>query len=248
MDNSSYDLVYILKASDHNPDLKYSLRSIEKYCTFRKIWMVGYVPTWVKNVNGITVRQTSTKWNNSTENVIAACENDNISENFILMNDDFFALKPIKDWKESCNKVRGTLMGYYKLAMATMPKSLYRSTFLPTHTFLRSLGYNTFNYELHIPTIINRQKFLEMLEMEEIKKFRQDNEIFFKRSIYNNIYQEDTPVVSEDVKLMPNIDMSYRDLNHEWLSVRDGCVNNPRFKYLNNYLNTEFKLKSKYER
>ena len=39
-----YDLVYILKESEDNPDLVMSLRSIEKFCTYRNVWIIGYKP------------------------------------------------------------------------------------------------------------------------------------------------------------------------------------------------------------
>jgi hypothetical protein len=42
--NNEYDLVYIVKEEEINPELVYSLRSIEKFCTFRKIWIVGHKP------------------------------------------------------------------------------------------------------------------------------------------------------------------------------------------------------------
>ena len=107
--NLKYDLVYILKNSEINPDLKYSLRSICKFCTYRNIWFVGYKPSWVKDVQHITTKQTENKWKNSVLNYKTACECPDISENFILMNDDFFAIRQIIDWEKETNKCLGTL-------------------------------------------------------------------------------------------------------------------------------------------
>lgn len=59
--DANYDLVYILKQSDINPDLKFSLRSIEKFCTYRKVWIVGYKPSWIKNVEYLPTVQTGNK-------------------------------------------------------------------------------------------------------------------------------------------------------------------------------------------
>ena len=44
------DFVYIVKEDEKNEDLKYSLRSIAKFYPENKVWIVGYKPSWVKNV------------------------------------------------------------------------------------------------------------------------------------------------------------------------------------------------------
>ena len=40
-ENAEYDLVYILKPSEKNIDLRYSLRSVARFCNYRQIWFVG---------------------------------------------------------------------------------------------------------------------------------------------------------------------------------------------------------------
>lgn len=39
------DLVYIVKNSEVNEDLRYSLRSVAKFVPHNKIWIVGYKPS-----------------------------------------------------------------------------------------------------------------------------------------------------------------------------------------------------------
>ena len=77
-----YDFVYILKESETNAELPYSIRSIEKYLNsyINNIFIVGYKPTWIKNVNYIKTIQGSNKWKNSTNNVIQACKSKSISD------------------------------------------------------------------------------------------------------------------------------------------------------------------------
>ena len=92
-----YDFVYIVKESEDNEELRYSLRSISKFYPSNKIWIVGYKPSWIQNVNYIPVKQDcGDKWKNSVNNIIKACESEEISNDFILMNDDFIILKKNK--------------------------------------------------------------------------------------------------------------------------------------------------------
>ena len=102
-------ITYNLKQSDVNPDLKFSLRSVEKFCTFRNIWVVGYKPNWVKNVNYLPTVQSGNKWVNSMTNIVAACNCPEISEDFVLMNDDFFMLRSITDWRKTFNLCLNTI-------------------------------------------------------------------------------------------------------------------------------------------
>ena len=103
------DFVYIVKESDKNDDLRYSLRSIAKFYPDHRVWIVGYKPKWVQNVGYIPVKQTGNKWGNSVKNIIAACESKEISEDFILMNDDFFIIKEKYPLETVCNMNSGTL-------------------------------------------------------------------------------------------------------------------------------------------
>ena len=62
---SIMDLVYIVKNSEVNEDLRYSLRSVAKFVPHDKIWIVGYKPSWVQNVEYLPVPQNlGSKWKN----------------------------------------------------------------------------------------------------------------------------------------------------------------------------------------
>lgn len=249
MENSEYDLVYILKRGDYNPDLRYSLRSVAKYCTFRNIWLVGYCPSWVQNVFSIDLPQEGSKYSNSTDNLIAACQHPDISQKFILMNDDFYALKKIKNWETSCNKSRGSGFALYQNLRKKMPMSGYRNEFLYTYTFLRKQNLPTREYELHIPMVVDKSEFLELLQKPEIIKFRAEHKIFMKRTIYKNYYMHEKPERQEhDVKLILQ-DFEGHYTEGEWLSLSDYMTDNfEKYPKLGEFFNKRFKSACKYEK
>lgn len=251
--NKEYDLVYILKPSEKNWDLRYSLRSVEKFCKYKNIWFIGYKPTWSQNVKHIATIQNKDKWKNSMLNYKTACECPYISDNFILMNDDFFAIEPIIDWKENLNVCLGKIEDEVEKYKDNIKKSKWRYAFDYAQTLLRDLKCpTTWNYETHLPIIINKQKFLEMLNMPEIIEFQETNKVLHKRSIYKNLFPDvdmPTPRIINDVKITLKFDLSQKWLEESWLSVFDDVTNNiVRYPKLNAFLIKNFPTKSKYEK
>lgn len=249
--DKQYDLVYILKQSDINPDLKFSLRSVEKFCTYRKIWVVGYKPNWVRNVEYLPTVQSSNKWVNSMTNIVAACNCQEISDDFVLMNDDFFMLRNIIDWKKTFNLCLNTIDEEAKKYENKKP-SRWQYGFLYAKDLLDKLNCTRrYNYEYHGPIIFNKEKFLKMLEIPEIAEITSTNKCFHKRSMYKNIYPDlDLPIPRQfsDTKLRLNYDLLNMFLHESFISVFDDVVDNDiRYPKINAFLYRMFPEKSKYE-
>ena len=93
MKTGALDIVYCLKAGSKGEELKYSLRSL-KNLEHNRVWIFGDCPDWVDNVNFVPIQQTrGNKWLNTAGLLKEICDNDNITEDFIWFNDDFFVLK-----------------------------------------------------------------------------------------------------------------------------------------------------------
>lgn len=247
---SDIDLVYIVKCSDINDDLKYSLRSVYKFCNYRKIWIIGYKPEWVQNVEYIETIQTGNKWQNSMLNWQTACEAKDISDNFILMNDDFIAIHPIYDIQRDINAclIPIDLMAKkYKNRKA----SRWQTGFILAQDLLTSLNLNTsFNMETHIPFIVNKKNYLDMLNLPQIKDFDQ-TKVLHKRTIYYNLYYDNLnpPRQIKDVKILLNRDLSDQFLNENWISVFDDVIGNSnKFPKINKFLEVMFPEKCIYEK
>ena len=251
-ENKNYDLVYIVKESEKNSDLKYSLRSICKFCSFKNVWIIGYKPRWVTNVKYLHTRQTGNKWKNSMVNYEAACNCPEISDNFILMNDDFFAIRPIINWKEDTNKCLGTIEEKAAEYKAKKAASRWQNGFIYAEELLKELDCkHHFNYETHLPIIINKANFKKMLEMPTIKTFMQTDKVFHKRSMYKNLfYDEDLPEPKKiiDVKLELQKDLNSLSLTENWVSVYDYVVDNCRkYPRINKFLRAAFSDKCRFE-
>lgn len=243
------DFVYIVKKSETNEDLRYSLRSIAKFYPDHKVWIVGYKPTWVQNVNYIPVKQTKDKWKNSVLNIQTACTNENISDDFILMNDDFFCIKPILPLETVCNANLGKLTTSVKIH--NKHNSKWHKAFKLVNDLLKKIGVNepNYDYEAHLPLQINKKKYLEVMNLSEVQDFIKSKEILHKRTLYKNYDKaKESMSLSSDIKITQTLDDSYQRVKIcGWLSVFDGQVRNPKFNRLNTILRTNFPYKCKYE-
>ena len=242
------DLVYIVKESEENNDLRYSLRSVAKFVKFDKIWIVGYKPSWVTNVEYIPVKQIGNKWTNSIKNILAACNCDNISEDFVLMNDDFFAIKPIENLEESINVSLGLLKNSIKKHGHL--NSRWGHAFMYLFELLKSMRIPEpyYDYESHIPLKINRKKYLEVMEYQKVKDFMRTPKVLHKRSLYKNCSENTNPrILSEDVKIENDREVIKKMEICGWLSVYDNQVNNSRYKRLNYLLQSLFPEKCQFE-
>ena len=249
-EKSDIDLVYIVRPGQLNIDLRYSLRSVSKFCKYRYIWIVGFKPDWVQNVKYLPTVQNSDKWKNSMINYTAACECPEISENFILMNDDFFAIRPIEDWIHETNVCLGKLSQFVEKFSCIEKKSKWQWGFTYATETLSKLGISTENnYEAHTPMIINKHNFLRMLGLPVIQEFKKSRKVLHKRSIYKNLYPELTPPRHiADVKLPLYKDLTLEYLKENWISTYDDTLRNPAFPLINTLLFTMFNKPCKYEK
>ena len=248
--DSPYDLVYILKPSEKNTDLKYSLRSVDKFCHFRYIWFVGYKPLWTKNTKYIPTVQNKDKWKNSIINYMAACKCPLVSDNFVLMNDDFFAINEIKDWDTNLNVYLGDLRDEVEKYKDEPKKSRWKFDYAVD--LLTEMNCPTmYNYETHLPIIINKHRFLEMMKRPELIEFQKTEKVLHKRSIYKNLYPDTNlpePRLIEDVKITLKYDLSSKWLKEDWLSVFDNVTNNHKeYPKVNSFLTKLFPEKCRYE-
>lgn len=251
-EDKKYDLVYILKESDNNPDLVMSLRSIEKFCTYRNVWVIGYKPLWLKNVNYIHTEQKGNKWNNSCLNWKAACECKDISDDFILMNDDFIAIRSIHNWRNSLNVCLGNIQDEAMKWRRKSKASRWQNGFIYAEELLEKCHAKTcYNYESHVPIIVNKESYLKFLEIRPIKDFMTQPKVLHKRSLYKNLFNDPDisfPHKIKDVKISLGYDLTDNYFKENWISVFDDVIGNLlKFPKINKFLNAMFPDKSNFE-
>lgn len=191
------------------------------------VWIVGDRTQWMTGVNHIPAKDVPKDKNKSAWSKIRiACENKYISGDFILMNDDFIVLQKIE-----------SLSYYYKGIIKA--DSLATSVYYKTKAKILDLFLNPVDYEVHVPFIYNKQKFIELMDLYC------DYYEYLHRSLYGNHYNvggeflADNKITTEQ-ELRVNLIM--RD--KPFLSLSDILERRITTKQL---LHSAFPNKSKYE-
>lgn len=202
-----------------------------------QVFIVGGCPTNLNKSKLIhcPISQGNDRYENTTNSLKHICNDTRLSEDFILMNDDFFILKPTDPSK--LNLCRGTIQEVInEIGHRYETGSPYLTGMKQTLIYLKDLGHSEpLSYELHVPMVLNKKRFLDLFSLPYIDTIRKGH----IRSIYGNVYLKDSQKI-RDVKV-------YRDFytplgSEKFLSTEDNSW--PRVK---KYLERLFPDKSPYE-
>ena len=228
------DVVYIYKDTTSSDEFRYSLRSIEKHLKgYNTIWLVGRAPKWVSGlVKVISVNDRYyNKQMNAINKILSACRNNNVSSDFILMNDDFFFLEDVHvdeiktyTWGEITDEFISTKRGQYASALKRCVKLMGDD--------------NRKNFEVHYPIVINKQKFRSLLT-----QIPWSTNVTTYRSIYGNKHCKDTVDLKEDFKVYNYASFCNRP-HKEFISTSETIFKNTLVQEW--FLKT-FREKSKFE-
>ena len=105
-------------------------------------------------------------------------------------------------------------------------------------------------YEGHLPIKINKEKFLEVINLPEVKEFMKGSNVLFKRTLYKEYDRPKKSVILPlDVKITADKDISKKILSIcGWLSIADNLIGDPKFKDLNQIINSQLSKPCKYEK
>jgi hypothetical protein len=228
------DYVYICRDGE-NEELRYSIRSVEANLPSGKVWVVGGKPSWYIG-NHISVPQKYGKYENLKENAKAISLSPDISNSFIIMNDDFYIIKPV-DSVENFNG--GKLIDKANLYDSLDSSSKYTKRLFDTNAKLLEMGVESpVDFELHVPMIITKSGLWQSVKYD-----------LLWRSMYGNLYGINSKTMKEDVKVYVNsrlVPKGYdtTNLKYPYLSSDDKSFG---FLY-KKILKEMFKAKSSYER
>ncbi len=229
------DFVYICKEGV-NEELKYSIRSVVESFPESNIWVVGGKPDWYTG-NYIQVNQVHIKYKNAVENLKMACSSPQISDKFILMNDDFYIIEKINNIDTFHG---GYLLNKINLYQKLNGNSNYTRKLSATYKKLKGMGINDpLDYELHVPMIMEKERLQEVLD---------SNGQFLWRSMYGNIFNVGGSEM-KDVKVYTKGPLVFKSYNlniddHTYLSSSDSSFD----VIWNKILKVKFKQKTKFER
>lgn len=221
-------------------DLKYTLRSIEKFAkNYNEIVIVGEKPKWIQGVIHIAHNDENDlrfKERNIFRKIKASCIKYGLTENVCFFNDDHFLLSDM-DATDYPYYYKGTCEESYK-----SNKSMYKSTMYRTMKLLKDRNFPDRNFDTHTPIIYNRSTFLNTfsdVDFETPYGFG----IKTLYSSFNNV----NPVFMEDMKISKKITLEEaRDLckDRSIVSCTDAAIKTG----LGEYLKEIFNKKSSYEK
>ena len=167
------DFVYICRDGD-NEELRYSIRSVVNSFPNNKIWVVGGKPDWYDG-SFIPVPQNGSKQENARNNLRAVIDTPSISDDFVLMNDDFFITMKI-DYLDNIHN--GTLKDLAQFKRESRGSLGYINLLETTYEALVTAGIEEpLNFEVHVPMRMNKDKLNNII-----------NDYPLWRSAYGNVY------------------------------------------------------------
>lgn len=196
------DCVYICRVGE-NEELRYSIRSVEKYLPNHDIWVVGGKPNWYIG-NYIEVEDTGNKFQNINKCYKAIIDDERISNDFIVMNDDFFILSPKNNFNYYSGYLKDKIINHVQIN-GISPYSRALRTAIEA---LKKRGIKEpLNYDIHTPMTLNKAKLAQVIDLS-----------LAPRSVYGNIFISNGLNI-EDVKIYKHT--SDINLNGDFISTED---------------------------
>lgn len=189
------DVVIPVRVGDRNEELRYALRSIAANLPHSRVWIVGHRPKWTCDVGVIQTQQYGTKYTNSTNNLVQACRDPRVSEDFVLWNDDFFLLRPIDRVPVMHRGPLADVLSYYGRLGGRYFQGMYATALM-----LELLGVTEpLSYELHVPLPMRKADFLQVIDLTKGRHMPK-TQVLHKRTLYGNLML-DKGVQMQDVKV-----------------------------------------------
>lgn len=235
------DVVWICRTGP-NEELRYSIRSVAKNMPHSNIVVVGGKPDWYTGkfipVTTLTDRGgvSRNKYENAKNNIRQIVDNPDISDEFVLMNDDFYVMKPVDQIQYYHG---GLLADKVKTHKTFANQAAYTHVLVRTQQILSALEIkDPLDYALHIPMRFHKNKLAEVLKQP----------IASIRTLYGNMYSVGGRQMA-DVKVHPDRGeygpKSFDYLNEDsiFLSTADSTF----LSVKKNLLDSVFSEPSKYE-
>lgn len=225
------DFVYVCRNGD-NEELRYSIRSVYHSFPDAKIWVVGGKPKWYTG-NYIETPQNKNKFSNVLGSLRRVCATDEISDTFILMNDDFFIINKI-------DKIPVLHGGYLSERVESLidltPQSAYLKLLKLTSFRLSRMGHHdALDYDIHVP-----------MQMQKSRMSRSLQKGVLWRSMYGNLNRVGG-ISIKDVKIYRDDDILNKIINGDTNDMNFISTIDDRFEEIEGYLKARFPNKSPLE-
>lgn len=223
------DVVYPYRRPWDEFELKFSLRSLAKNLPHSRVIVAGDPPKFkTEALTHVPVSRQADRFMSSTANIMGAIEGAGIEGEFVVMNDDFFILKPWTYQREH----KATIDEYIEGGGAS---GGYLSMVKRTKEMLAAHGVkDALFYGLHTPAVYDARKLVEL-----VREFT--GESYLLKTLYCNLH----PMPS---KQRPDVKA------HEWtgappaedmFSTSDRCARSLSFR---GWMRRRFPRPSPFER
>lgn len=185
------DCVYILGSGSKHLDIEffYSLKGVKKFLrNVRRVHVIGDSPQCAcYGSPAIPFNHVPhpdrhpDKQKNARDKLKRACETADITERFLLMNDDFYFTQEVD--AESVPYYREGTLGD-QIEWRRSNKSNYYKALCATEEVLKELGKPTLNFEIHVPIIYEKSILGPMLQRGDCWHRRP---VPLVRSLYANL-------------------------------------------------------------
>lgn len=228
------DFVYVCKQGE-NEELRYSIRSVLASFPDAAIWVVGGKPSWYSG-NFIAVRRNPSVYDTVNKNLEALVTCPDISEEFVLMNDDFFITQKIDSidmyhagkMSDMIDRIE-TMCTTYNMDRFYLNKVQRTSNFIKKRYKID----DPINYELHMPMVMEKAKLKPLLGLPSLW-----------RSTYGNLYDVGG-TQSGDVKVYGS--GNYKSFDYLNTPFRYASSNDDSFESMKPWLHDLFPNPSKHE-
>jgi hypothetical protein len=194
--------VYLCKNGD-NEELRYSLRSVEKFFPGSKVWVVGGKPDWYVG-DFIAVPSGPDVFENVRKSLSAIAANDSIPDDVVIMNDDFFFVRSMESIP--CY-ISGTLRDRIMLNKANGVNSSYVRRLVQSYKHCKKIKSSPLDFDIHVPMPIKKNNLKEVV-----------NDSIMWRSNYGNRFIKDTETIKiNDVKVYVKQDYSFK--SYDFMSL-----------------------------
>ena len=194
------DVLYIVGTGSKfgNEELKYSLRSLETYVEdYGQVFITGVCPPFIDKTKVIHTHEQDLDCPMMSHwwKVRQTIEKSDISNNFVLMYDDIFFVKP--------TKLTNYPFYHKELLTDKIGDGIYRRSLTNAANFLKKEGRSVCDCELHIPCVYNKIMFKQMDSF--FVPLMKDSIGMAVRSVYANYFGMVGPLRG-DIKLRTSVD------------------------------------------
>lgn len=178
-----------------NLELRIALRSIDQHAVgLRRVVLVGAIPRWLRETDRLQlVPRKEFKCNKAariSQKVRWAFERLDITDTIAFWNDDYVMSRP-QDIRR--------IPAYYRGGLWRKGADGWSTLLNHTATVLRDAGRPQRHYDIHVPILFERSKFLAINDWWDRSKA--DRRGFVMKSVYGNIHCHTTAATTKDCKL-----------------------------------------------